>query len=117
MLILMRQRKNPFLRFGSALQKISTRGQNMTDQKDIFRNMHPVKAQIIRELEQKAKGKEMKNSAPLIMEAMQKLKAHNLSFSQEEVTVLLGILTKDMNEEEKQKVEMMKQVIKNKGKR
>lgn len=89
----------------------------MTDQNDIFKNMHPVKAQIIRELEQKASGKGMKSTAPLIMEAMQKLKANNLSFSQEEVTVLLEILTKDMSKEEKQRVEMMKQVVQNKGKR
>ncbi len=89
----------------------------MTDQNDIFKNMHPVKAQIIRELEQKAAGKGMKSTAPLIMEAMQKLKANNLSFSQEEVTVLLEILTKDMSKEEKQRVEMMKQVVQNKGRR
>ena len=89
----------------------------MTDQNDIFKNMHPVKAQIIRELEKKAAGKEMKSTAPLIMEAMQKLKANNLSFSPEEVTMLMGILTKDMSKEEKHRVEMMKQIVKNKGKK
>ncbi len=87
------------------------------DQNDVFRNMHPVKVQIIKELEQKAKGKAMKSTAPLIMEAMQKLNAHHLSFSQEEVAVLLEVLTKDMSKEEKQRVEMMKQVIKNRGKK
>ena len=76
-----------------------------------------MKVQIIRELEKKAAGKGMKSMMPLIMEAMQKLKANNLSFSQEEVSVLLEIMTKDMSSEEKQRVEMMKQVVKNKGKK
>lgn len=89
----------------------------MTDQSDILKNMHPMKVQIIRELEKKAAGKGMKSMMPLIMEAMQKLKANNLSFSQEEVSVLLEIMTKDMSSEEKQRVEMMKQVVRNNGKK
>lgn len=89
----------------------------MADQSDILKNMHPMKVQIIRELEKKAEGKGMKSLMPLIMEAMQKLRANNLSFSQEEVSVLLEIMTKDMSSEEKQRVEMMKQVVRNKGKR
>lgn len=86
----------------------------MADQNDVFKNMHPLKVQIIKELEAKATGKGMKSTAPLIMEAMQKLKANNLSFSQDEVSVLMEILTKDMNPEERQRVEMMKQVVRNK---
>ncbi|MCM1244976.1 MAG: hypothetical protein NC293_04935 [Roseburia sp.] len=89
----------------------------MTDQSEILRNMHPLKVQIIKELEEKAAGKGMKSTAPLIMEAMQKLKANNLSFSQEEVSVLLEIMTKGMSAEEKQRVEMMKQVVRNRGKK
>lgn len=89
----------------------------MADQSEIFQNMHPLKVQIIKELEEKAAGKGMKSSAPLIMEAMQKLKANNLSFSQEEVSVLLEIMTKDMSSEEKQRVEMMKQVVRNREKK
>ncbi len=89
----------------------------MATQNDILKNMHPVKVQVIQELEQKARGKDMKSVPPLIMEAMQKLKAHQLSFSQEEVTVLLEILTTDMSAEEKKKVEMMKKFMKDKGKK
>ncbi len=47
--------------------------------------------------------------------AMQKLKENQLSFSQEEVAILLGILTKDMTPEEKQRVEMMKKMVREKG--
>ncbi len=81
----------------------------------IYQNMHPVKVQIMKELEEKSKGKEMKQVMPLIMEAMQKLKENQLSFSQEEVAILLGILTKDMTPEEKQRVEMMKKMVREKG--
>lgn len=88
----------------------------MADQSDILKNMHPIKVQVIRELEKKAAGKGVKSMMPLIMEAMQKLRANNLSFSPEEVSVLLEIMTKDMSSEEKQRVEMMKQVVRNKGK-
>ncbi len=88
----------------------------MADQSDILKNMHPIKVQVIKELEKKAAGKGMKSMMPLIMEAMQKLRANNLSFSQEEVSILLEIMTKDMSSEEKQRVEMMKQVVRNKGK-
>ncbi len=89
----------------------------MTDHNDIFQNMHPVKAQIIKELEEKSRGKDKKQVAPLIMEAMQRLRAQNLTFSPEEVQVLLGILTKDMTPEERKKVEMMKKIMKDKGKK
>nr|MBP3598475.1 hypothetical protein [Eubacterium sp.] len=89
----------------------------MTNPNDVLKNMHPVKIQIIKELDEKAKGKDMKQMAPLIMEAMQKLRAQNLTFSQEEVTMLLRILTKDMTPEEKKKVEMMKKIVKDRGKK
>lgn len=88
----------------------------MTDSNDIFKSMHPVKAQVIRDLQEQAKGKDMKRVAPLIMEAMQKLKAQQLSFTSEEVTILLEILTKDMTPEEKKRVEMMKKIVKNRQK-
>lgn len=89
----------------------------MTNREELFKHMHPMKAQIMKELEEKAAGKGMKSSAPLIMEAMQKLKANNLSFTPEEISVMMEVLTKDMSPEEKQRVEMMKQVVKNKGKK
>mgnify|MGYP006993231878 CR=1 FL=1 len=73
--------------------------------------MHPVKIQVMKELAEQMQGKAMKDAAPLLMAATSKLKSHNLSFSPEESAVLLEILTKDMNPQEKAKVEMMKNVI------
>ncbi len=85
--------------------------QSIFDQYDIFKTMHPVKIQVMKELAEQMQGKAMKDAAPLLMAATSKLKSHNLSFSPEESAVLLEILTKDMNPQEKAKVEMMKNVI------
>ena len=85
--------------------------QSIFDHYDIFKSMHPVKIQVMKELAEQMQGKAMKDAAPLLMAATSKLKSHNLSFSPEESAVLLEILTKDMNPQEKAKVEMMKNVI------
>ena len=85
--------------------------QSIFDQYDIFKTMHPVKIQVMKELAEQMQGKAMKDAAPLLMAATSKLKSHNLSFSPEESAVLLEILTKDKNPQEKAKVEMMKNVI------
>lgn len=91
--------------------------QSIFEQYDIFKTMHPVKIQVMKELAEDMKGKEMKDAAPLLMTATSKLKSHNLSFSPEESAVLLEILTKDMNPQEKAKVEMMKNVIRKQRRR
>ena len=91
--------------------------QSIFEQYDIFKTMHPVKIQVMKELAEDMKGKEMKDAAPLLMAATSKLKSHNLSFSPQESAVLLEILTKDMNPQEKAKVEMMKNMIRKQRKR
>lgn len=73
--------------------------------------MHPVKIEVMKELAENMKGKELKDAAPLLMAATKKLKQHNQSFTQEEIRVLMEILTKDMSPQEKAKVEMMKNLI------
>lgn len=83
---------------------------------DIFKTMHPVKLQVMKELVENMQGKQTKEAAPYLMAAMSKLKAHNLSFSPEEVKILMEILTKDMTPQEKAKVEMMKEVVRKRGK-
>lgn len=86
--------------------------QSIFDDYDIFKTMHPVKIQIMKELADQMQGKQMKDAAPLLMAATSQLKAHNLSFTPEESSVLLEILTKDMTPQEKAKVEMMKNMVK-----
>ena len=78
---------------------------------DIFKTMHPVKLQVMKELAENMQGKSMKDAAPLLMAATTKLKNHNLSFSPEESKVLLEILTRNMSPQERAKVEMMKNVV------
>ena len=85
--------------------------QPIFEQYDIFKTMHPVKIEVMKELAENMTGKELKDAAPLLMAATKKLKQHNQSFTQEEIRVLMEILTKDMNPQEKAKVEMMKNLI------
>ena len=57
---------------------------SMFDEYDIFKTMHPVKLQVMKELAENMQGKSMKDAAPLLMAATTKLKNHNLSFSPED---------------------------------
>lgn len=85
--------------------------QSIFEQHDIFKTMHPLKVQVMKELVENMRGKSMKEAAPLLMAAMNKLKANKLSFTMEENKILMEILTKDMSEQDKAKVEMMKEAM------
>ncbi len=87
---------------------------NLFEENDIFKTMHPVKVQVMKELIEKMQGKQMKDAAPYLVEASKKLKKHNLSFTPEEVSVLMESLTQGMSPAEKAKVEMMKNIIRKK---
>lgn len=89
--------------------------QSIFEQHEIFKTMHPVKIQVMKELVESMEGKSMKEAAPLLMNATAKLKSNNMSFTPQETTILLEILTKDMSPQEKAKVEMMKNVVKKHG--
>lgn len=88
-----------------------SQNQSIFEQYDIFKTMHPVKLQVMKELADNMRGKDLKDAAPYLMTATNKLKQNNQSFSPEEMRVLMEILTKDMNPQEKAKVEMMKNFI------
>lgn len=85
--------------------------QSIFEQYDIFKTMNPIKIQVMKELVENMKGKQMKDAAPLLIAASNKLKSNNLSFTPEEASVLMEILTKDMSPQEKAKVEMMKNIV------
>lgn len=85
--------------------------QSIFDQYDIFKTMNPIKVQVMKELAESMKGKQMKDAAPLLMAASSKLNSNNLSFTPEEASVLMEILTKDMSPQEKARVEMMKNIV------
>jgi hypothetical protein len=78
---------------------------------EIFKTMHPVKIKVMRELEENMTGKDLKQAMPYLLAATNELKENNLSFSKEEIRVLMEILTKDMTPQEKTKVEMMKNIM------
>ncbi len=84
------------------------------DEYDIFKTMHPVKVEVMKELVNSVNGKGMKEAAPLIMAAGSRLQSQNLSFTPEEVSVLMEILTKDMSPKDRAKVEMMKNIVRKK---
>ncbi|MCH5265985.1 MAG: hypothetical protein J1F02_08805 [Lachnospiraceae bacterium] len=84
------------------------------DEYDIFKTMHPVKVEVMKELVKNMQGRQMKEAAPLLMAAGSRLQGQNLSFTPEEVSVLMEILTKDMSPEEKARVEMMKNIVRKK---
>lgn len=85
--------------------------QSIFEQYEIFKTMHPVKIQVMKELSENVKGKQLKEAGPMIVAASTKLKQSGQSFTPEEIKILLDILTKDMSPEEKAKVEMMKNIV------
>ena len=84
------------------------------EQYEIFKKMDPVKIQVMKELAEQMEGKALKDAAPVIMVASNKLKQQGKSFTPEETALLLEILTKDMTPQEKAKVEMMKSMMRKK---
>ena len=68
----------------------------------------------MKELAEQMEGKALKDAAPVIMAASNKLKQQGKSFTPEETALLLEILTKDMTPQEKAKVEMMKSMMRKK---
>lgn len=84
------------------------------EQYEIFKKMDPVKIQVMKELAEQMEGKDLKDAAPVIMAASNKLKQQGKSFTPEETALLLEILTKDMTPQEKAKVEMMKSMMRKK---
>lgn len=90
--------------------------QSIFEQHEIFKTMHPIKLEVMKELAENMKGKQMKDAAPLILGATNKLKQHNLSFTAEESAILIEILSQGMSPQEKAKVEMMKNIMRKKRK-
>ena len=86
----------------------------MGNLEEMYAKMNPAKAKILKQLEAQTKGIEMKAAAPFVMQAMRELRSRNLSFTPE-TEAMMEILTRDMNDSEKQRVEKMKQIIRTKG--
>lgn len=74
----------------------------------VFKNMHPKKQQIIRELDNATKGKSMQQAMPVLMLTIKKMKEEHLSFTEKEVNCLIAAFSENMNDKEKKQLEMIK---------
>lgn len=63
------------------------------------------------EVVSEAQGKTLQQSIPLLMKANSRLKEKNMNFSQEESALIMELLTKDMNPDEKARFESMRQMV------
>ncbi len=80
-----------------------------------MKNIDARKLAVLIDLANEAEGIPTDKALPLLIKANAKMKALGLSFSQDETDLLVDILTKDMSEADKKKVEMIKKLaIKNK---
>lgn len=77
-----------------------------------MKNIDARKLAILVELVNEAEGKPVDKLLPVLITSNAKLKAMGLSFSQEETDLVMDILTKDLSEGDKKKIEMVKKMIK-----
>ena len=87
----------------------------MSDWKDnpIFQKMDPRKKRILEQLADNGRGRSAKQAMPLLMAAMSELKKQNLTFTPEESSVLISVLSADLSPAERQKVEKMRHIMNN----
>ncbi len=76
-----------------------------------FKDIDAKKLAILVELMNNSEGKKMQDLIPVIMSANSKLNSMGLKFSNDETNLMMDLLTKDMSEDEKQKVNKMKTMI------
>lgn len=74
-------------------------------------HIDPRKLAILVDLANEAEGKSLNQSLPFIMNASNKLKSQNLSFTKDESNLLIQILSEGLSPAEKQKLEMMYQMF------
>jgi hypothetical protein len=76
-----------------------------------MKNIDARKLAVLIDLANEADGIPTDKALPLLIKANAKMKALGLSFSQNETDLLIEILTKDMSEADKKKVEMIKKLV------
>lgn len=76
-----------------------------------LKNMDPVKKSILMDVVKESEGKSLNQSLPIILKAQARLKAGGISFTPEETTLMMDLLTKDLSPADKMKVESMKNMM------
>lgn len=80
---------------------------------EALRNMHPLKKQILLEFIKETQGLPMEKALPNLMKANAKLKAMNMDFTPQEVSIITDLLTVNMSPADKMKLEMLKNMMPN----
>ena len=75
------------------------------------KDINPAKLAILLSFADSATGKKPEKILPLLLQANTQLKSQNLSFIAEEQELLIEILSKDLSPEEKQRLQMVKQIM------
>jgi hypothetical protein len=76
-----------------------------------FQNLHPLKQQLIIELVQSSKNTPLEKMLPKIMSINQGLNKRNMSFTKEESQLLINILKENMTPDQRQKVDMLMNLL------
>lgn len=76
-----------------------------------MKNMDARKMKVIVNLLNEVEGQPIEAALPAIMRANQELKRQGLSFTPQEQSVIMDIITKDLSPAQRQKVEMVKAML------
>lgn len=75
-----------------------------------LKKLHPKKLTIIKELVSDTEGKPLTVAMPALMKANNQLKKEHMAFTQEETSLIMDLLTRNMSPGEKAKVENIKKM-------
>lgn len=73
-----------------------------------LKNMHPMKLKIMTDFIHSTEGKPIAQALPALLSAKQQLTALGLSFSSEETTLLMDVISNNLSPENKSKLDAMK---------
>ncbi len=73
--------------------------------------LHPRKKELIVRFIEETAGKSFAQAIPIFSRLSKTMQEEGLSFTPEENTLIMDILTRDMSEEEKKRLEAIKQMI------
>lgn len=79
-----------------------------------LKNIDSRKLAVLIEIMNEADGKSLEKSLPILVNANNKLKEHNLTFTPEETSVIFEILTLNMSADEKLKIQGLKKLLESK---
>lgn len=76
-----------------------------------IKDIDPAKLAFIISYAESSKGKTSEQMLPLLLQANAGMKAQNLTFTKDEQDLLIDVLSEDMSKEDKNKLDMMKNII------